>query len=106
MIDPDYVSSEKTVAQFLSYLRTLPEVSDTFIRVLEARAVERGRADERLGYLSGNVRTAGLALAADLAIQAHYYLLVCAKNEVEPNLGAAMEAATYAAKAWEAMKRL
>lgn len=106
MIDRDYVSSEKTMAQFLSYLRTLPEVPDAFIQVVEGRSQQGRRPNERLDYLSGNVRTKGLALAADLAIQAHYYLLQCAKNGVEPDLGAAMEAATYASKAWEAMKRL
>jgi hypothetical protein len=94
------------MAEFFTYLRSLPDVPESFTRVVETRAQERANTDGRLEYLSGNVRAKSLAMASELALQSHYYLLHCAKDGSDANLGAAMEAATHAAKAWEAIRRL
>jgi hypothetical protein len=104
-IDASYVSNDKSLGSFAAYLRSLPDLDPGFIGYVEA--VERTKREGRgFEYLAGDMQQKGLALAAELALQSHFYLLWCERNNQEANLGAAMEAASFAAKAWEAMKRI
>lgn len=104
-IDPAYLSNDQNVESFASYLRSLPDVDDSFIRYVKGVEAQT-RRERGYDYLEGDARSKGLALAAELALQSHFYLLWCKRNNHEANLGAAMEAASFAAKAWEAMKRI
>ena len=99
------VSSDKNFESFFRWLLEIPGVDSDFIPYCKSRE-NFGRERYGLAYLTKDGPREAMEEAADLAIYCYLHLLRAKRDGTPEEKEKALEAATYAAKAWGILRRM
>lgn len=99
------VSSDENFESFFRWLLEVPGVDGDFLPYCLNRERE-GRQMYGLAYLTKDGPREAMEEAADLAIYCYLHLLRAKRDGTPQEKEKALEAATYAAKAWAVLRRM